>query len=76
MTDAQISLKKNLENFKNIFEKEYTWIAGFMRNVYRYPDKKAMIFPQTKESWTYAELNRIVNKFSNALVKDGIKRAM
>lgn len=74
MTDAQISLKKNLENFKNIFEKEYTWVAGFMRNVYRYPDKKAMIFPQTKESWTYAELNRIVNKFSNALVKDGIKK--
>ena len=39
LTDAQISLKKNLENFKNIFEKEYTWVAGFMRNVYRYPDK-------------------------------------
>lgn len=67
-------LQKDLNNFKNVFEREYTWIAGFMRNVYRYSDKTAMISPATDESWTYAELNRTVNKLSNSLLADGIKK--
>ncbi len=74
MTDAQITLKKDLEKFKDIFEKEYTWIAGFMRNVYRYANKKAMIFPLTGENWTYSELNSVVNKLSNSFLRDGIKK--
>lgn len=74
MTEAQIKLSENLTNFKEIFEKEYTWIAGFMRNVYRYADKPAMIFPLTGESWTYRELNKTVNKLSNAFLADGIQK--
>lgn len=74
MTDAELTLNKNLENFKNIFEKEYTWIAGFMRNVYRYSDREAMIFPLTGERWTYKSLNSVVNKFSNALAGDGVSK--
>lgn len=74
MTDAKKALQKNLDNFKTIFEKEYTWIAGFMRNVYRYSQKTALIFPITNESWTYGELNKVVNKFSNALLKSGIQK--
>ncbi len=72
--DPQITLRKNLENFKNVFEKEYTWIAGFMRNVYRYSKRTAMIFPYTGESWTYGELNKVVNKLSNAFLGDNIKK--
>ena len=30
------------ENFKEIFEKNFTWLNGFMRNVRRFPDKTAM----------------------------------
>lgn len=74
MTDAKTQLQKNLDNFKTVFEKEYTWIAGFMRNVYRYSKRTAMIFPYTCESWTYGELNKVVNKLSNALLKDGVKK--
>lgn len=74
MKDAQTALKENLNNFKKIFESEYTWIAGFMRNVYRYPHKKAIIFPLTGETWTYQELNKVVNKLSNALAGDGISK--
>ena len=33
------------ENFKEIFEKNFTWLNGFMRNVRRFPDKTAMIDP-------------------------------
>ncbi|MGN1113775.1 MAG: class I adenylate-forming enzyme family protein [Oscillospiraceae bacterium] len=74
MNEANIKLKEDLNNFKNVFESEYTWIAGFMRNVYRYPDKKAMIFPLTGEEWTYAQFNSVVNKFSNALLNDGVEK--
>lgn len=74
MNDPKELLKKDLDNFKTVFEKEYTWLAGFMRNVYRYADKEAMIFPLTGERWTYSRLNAIVNKFSNALLKDGINK--
>ncbi len=65
-------MDKNLENFKNIFEREYTWKAGFMRNVARYPSRTAMIFPETKEEWTYSELNSEVNRLANAFRKDGV----
>lgn len=74
MTDAKTELKKDLNNFREVFEKEYTWIAGFMRNVYRYANKTALIFPMTGESWTYSELNNVVNKFSNRLIKDGVQK--
>lgn len=74
MTDAKASLQKNLSNFRDVFEREYTWIAGFMRNVYRYSKRTAMIFPITGESWTYDELNKTVNKLSNALLKDNIQK--
>lgn len=74
MDNANAALQNDLNNFRKIFEREYTWIAGFMRNVYRYSDKKAMIFPRTKEEWTYKELNIVVNKLSNAFIKDGLKK--
>ena len=73
MGNANENLKRDLDNFRQIFEREYTWIAGFMRNVYRYPNKQALVFPETGEHWTYTELNKIINKFSNALLNDGIK---
>lgn len=61
-------------DFKTIFEREYTWIEGFMRNVRRFGNRQAMFFPETKESWTYEELNREVNKLSNAFIRDGVKK--
>ena len=70
----EIIMKDYLENFKKNFEREYTWKAGFMRNVYRYSGRRAMYFPETGESWTYAELNRDVNMLANAMLGDGIKK--
>ncbi len=58
--------------FKSEFEREYTWLNGFMRNVYRFADKEAMISPETKTAWTYSELNSEANRFSNAILEAGI----
>lgn len=74
MNDANASLQNNLNKFKEMFEREYTWISGFMRNVDRYGGKDAMIFPVTGEKWTYSELNAVVNKFANALLESGISK--
>ena len=59
---------------RDIFEKEYTWIAGFMRNVRRFPGKTAMIDPVKKQSWTYAALDAEANRFASALRRDGVGR--
>ena len=60
--------------FRQIFEREYTWISGFMRNVRRYAEREAMIFPDTDRRWTYSELNRESNKFAAAMLRDGMKK--
>lgn len=65
-------MEKHIENFKKYFEREYTWKAGFMRNVFRYGDRTAMIYPETSEQWTYKTLNEEVNRFANALKADGV----
>ena len=62
-----------METFKEIFESHYTWIEGFMRNVRRYSYRTAIIMPE-KNLWTYAELNREVNRLANALQQDGVRK--
>ena len=60
--------------FRQIFEREYTWIAGFMRNVRRYGNRGALIYPDTDRRWSYDELNRESNKFAAAMLRDGLKK--
>lgn len=60
--------------FIDTFEHEYTWLNGFMRNVRRIPEKKALWDPDTNRSWTYEELNIQANKLANALQKAGCKK--
>ncbi len=57
--------------FIEVFEHEYTWLNGFLRNAKRYADKAAVIDPEQNLTWTYDRLNRESNKFANALLKDG-----
>lgn len=63
-----------MNDFKKIFESEYTWIEGFNRNVRRYSDKVAMIDPDHDRTWTYSELNSDCNRLCNALAGDGFER--
>ncbi len=62
-----------METFKEIFESHYTWIEGFMRNVRRYAWRTALILPD-RNLWTYAGLNREVNRLANALRQDGVRK--
>lgn len=58
--------------FKETFEKEFTYINGFLRNVRKFANKPAMTDPILNKTWTYAEVNKEVNKLAHALQKDGI----
>ncbi len=59
------------EQFKTVFQQNFTWIRGFMRNVDRYAEQPAMIDPAAERSWTYRELNADVNRLANALQAGG-----
>lgn len=62
----------DIDKFKPIFERSFTWLAGFKRNVFRYADKTALIDPMTEEEWTYKQLDAICNKLANKLHSDGV----
>ena len=62
-----------LAQHRQIFESEFTWIAGFMRNVFRFNDRTAVFMPQTGQTLTYGELNSRANMLADALAKDGVE---
>ena len=66
--------KKRIELFKQSFEAEYTWINGFMRNVYRFGNREALYDPENDKRWSYSELNADVNRFANAILNAGISK--
>lgn len=63
--------KKRLDMFKKAFEEEYTWLAGFMRNVDRFSNREALFEPESGTRWSYSELNNDANKFANAVLAMG-----
>lgn len=58
--------------FRAHFERSFTWVNGYMRNVHRFPNKTAMTDPMAGRSWTYRELNEDVNRFANAMKARGV----
>ena len=61
----------DIEQFKRVFEKEYTYLNGFMRNVMRKGDRPALHCPLSERTWTYRTLNEDANRLANALRKHG-----
>ncbi len=59
--------------FKDVFERYYTWLEGYMRNVRRFSDRLAMIDPDTERNWTYRGLDQASNQLSRALYADGAR---
>ena len=59
--------------FRRIFERSFTWLAGFHRNVSRSPRKTAMLDPMREESWSYERLDRETNRLANALRAFGVE---
>lgn len=66
--------QQRIDTFRQEFENEYTWLNGFLRNVYRFADKDAMICPETNKVWSYSELNAEANRFANAILEEGINK--
>ena len=60
--------------FRPIFEENFTWISGFLRNVRRFGNNPALMDPATHRTWTYRTLNEDVNRFANALAARGVGR--
>ena len=58
--------------FQAVFERSFTWMNGFLRNVRRFADKTAMNDPIAGKCWTYAQLNRNCNRLANALQARGV----
>lgn len=62
----------DVKSFRHVFEREMTWLNGFMRNVARYGKKPAL--RQDERQWSYRELNEEANRLANALLRDGLKK--
>lgn len=69
-----MSYTYNVERFKDVFEHEYTWLNGFLRNVRRFGSKQALFDPFSGRRWTYRRLNADANKLAAALLADGLQR--
>lgn len=62
-----MSRSYDVENFRDSFEHEFTWLNGFLRNTDRFGDRPALSDPESGRSWTYGELNRDANRLAHAL---------
>ena len=58
--------------YRTYFEHEFTYLAGFRRNVHRYARRTAMTDPATTTSWTYAELGARVDALAAGLAQAGV----
>ncbi len=65
----------DVERFKGIFERNFTYLSGFLRNVDRFCEKTALIEAETSKTWTYKELNEEANRFAHAMLKEDVKPA-
>ena len=58
--------------FREVFERNFTYLAGFTRNTHRYADRPALSDPATGRSWTYAELGADVDRLASGLAAHGV----
>ena len=72
LMDYRAPEKKNM--FREVFERDFTYIEGFLRVVRRMPEKAALVDPHTEKVWTYSQLNGDVNKLANALLDHGVEK--
>jgi long-chain acyl-CoA synthetase len=61
-----------MAGFREFFERDFTYLRAFMKNVTRYPDRYALTCTTRQESWTYGELNAECNKLARALLDKGL----
>ena len=60
--------------FRAYFEHEFSYDAGFRRNVSRFPNQTALIDPPSGRTWTYRQLGADVDRAALALAALGVGR--
>ncbi len=59
--------------YREYFEREFTYLAGFRRNTHRYARRTALHDPATGASVTYAELGALVDRLATGLADAGVQ---
>lgn len=62
--------------YRDAFDNNFSYLAGFWRNVRRYGDRPALIDPGLTgpaRSWTYAELAEVVAELAQGLADRGVQ---
>ncbi|HET7387309.1 MAG TPA: AMP-binding protein [Nocardioidaceae bacterium] len=58
--------------YRDVFEKNFTYLAGFRRNVHRYAARPAMHDPRSGRTWSFADLGAEVDRLAAGLVAAGL----
>ena len=66
-------LTYDVQMFKDMFENEFTYLNGFLRNVHRFKERTALACPIRGQSWSYPQVNTTANKLAHALLADGVQ---
>ncbi|SHJ56816.1 class I adenylate-forming enzyme family protein [Parasporobacterium paucivorans] len=67
-----MNLTYDVTMFRDNFESGFTWINGFNRNVFRFSERNALTDPLREKTWTYADLNKEINRLANRWQRDGV----
>lgn len=59
--------------FREFFERNFTYIEGFLRNVRRYGERLALTDAESGRMWSYREVNAEANRFAQALLSKNVK---
>lgn len=71
---SQVGAVYDVESYKEMFEYDFTYLNGFLRNVRRYAARPALTCPLRETTWNYAELNAVCNRVANALLAAGVAK--
>lgn len=71
---ARQELVYDVDAYRQMFEQEFTYLNGFLRNVRRYAARPALTCPLRGTTWNYAELNAMCNRVANALLAAGVTK--
>ncbi|MGH3626623.1 MAG: class I adenylate-forming enzyme family protein [Sciscionella sp.] len=59
--------------YREYFEREFSYLAGFRRNTHRYADRVALRDPGRDITLTYAELGERVDRLATGLARSGVR---
>jgi acyl-CoA synthetase (AMP-forming)/AMP-acid ligase II len=59
--------------FRNVFERDFGYLAGVARNASRFADRPALSEGESERTWTYAELWRQVERLAGELAARGVR---